>query len=149
MSEIVKSYYDNNSEAEWNRLNNPYRNIEFLSTIYLIDKYFPKGGAVCDIGSGPGRYSIELLKKGFKATLFELSNNELELAKKKINEAGLRAEAYICESAVNLNILENEKYDGILLMGPMYHLNNAKDRHRVLGETLRILKKAEFALLRI
>jgi S-adenosylmethionine-dependent methyltransferase len=147
MSEVVRSYYENNTELEWDRLNNPYRNIEFLSTNYLIDKYFPRGGQICDIGSGPGRYSIELLKKGYEVTLFELSNNELELAKKKISEAGLLAEAYICESAVNLNILETEKFDGILLMGPMYHLINEADRLKVLRETLRIMKKGGICVI--
>lgn len=147
MIEDVKDYYNSNPEMEWERLLNPYRQIEFLSTLFLMDKYFPRAGEVCDIGSGPGRYSIELLKKGYRVTLFELSRNELELAKRKITEEGLCAEKYICESAVNLHILDSEKYDCVLLMGPMYHLISKGDREKVLGETLRVLKKDGVAII--
>jgi S-adenosylmethionine-dependent methyltransferase len=147
MSEIVKSYYDDNSEYEWERLNKPYSKIEFCSTMYLIDKYFPKKGSIIDIGSGPGRYSIELLKKGYKVSLFELSQNELNIAKDKINALGLKAEAYICENALNLNLLENEKYDALLLMGPMYHVLDAEDRLAILKEAMRILKKDGIAII--
>ncbi len=132
MSDIVKQHYNENAEMEWERLNNPYSRVEFLSHLYLIDKYFPKEGKLCDIGCGPGRYSIEMLKKGYDVTLFELSNEELKLAEKNINEEGLKAEEFICDSAVNINRLEDGKYNGILMMGPMYHIHGREDRITIL-----------------
>lgn len=147
MSNHVKEYYDNNYEKEWNRLRDPYSTIEFMSTMYLIKKYLPKKGNIIDIGCGPGRYSVELLKKGYEVTLFELSDKELQLAKDKIEAANLNAEAYICENALNLHILESEKYDAILLMGPMYHILNEYDRNKILKETHRILKSDGIAII--
>ena len=147
MSEIVRGYYDENSEVEWERLTKPYRKIEFSSTLYLIDKYFPKKGSIIDIGAGPGRYSIELLKKGYEVSLWELSQKELNLAKDQITSLGLEAEAYICENALNLHLLESEKYDGLLLMGPMYHIWGEEDRQKVLKEAMRILKKDGVAII--
>lgn len=50
MTSEVRKYYDENAELEWQRLNNPYSKVEFCSTMYLIEKYFPKCGEVIDIG---------------------------------------------------------------------------------------------------
>ena len=143
----MKGYYDENAECEWERLNKPYRKIEFASTLYLIDKYFPKEGSIIDVGSGPGRYSIELLKKGYQVSLWELSQNELDLAKDKIQTLGLSAKAYICENALNLHLLESENYDALLIMGPMYHLWHKEDRQKVLTEAMRVLKKDGVAII--
>ena len=147
MNNYVEDYYNNNAENEWNRLTNPYTFIEFISTMNLIEKYFPSKGDVIDIGSGPGRYTIELLKKGYNVTLFELSNEELQLAKSKIECKNLKAEEYICENALNLDKIESNKYDAILLMGPMYHILNEEDRNKVLRESYRILREGGIAII--
>ncbi|WP_281819764.1 class I SAM-dependent methyltransferase [Vallitalea longa] len=147
MNSIVKNYYNDNAELEWNRLGNPYTNIEFRSSMYLIEKYFPETGYILDIGSGPGRYSLELLKKGYKLSLLDISNNELDIARDKIKEAGLSSEGYHCKSALELDSFEDESFDGILLMGPLYHLHEEKDRMKVLKDTYRILKKDGVGLI--
>ncbi len=49
-----------------------------------------------DIGSGSGRYSLELLKKGYQVELLHLSHEELNITKSNICEAGLVADAYHC-----------------------------------------------------
>jgi ubiquinone/menaquinone biosynthesis C-methylase UbiE len=58
----------------------PLCRIEFASTLALIDSYFTKGMTVADIGGGPGRYTIELLKRGCGVTLFDLSAENIALA---------------------------------------------------------------------
>ena len=147
MKDAVKKYYDENAEIEWDRLNNPYTKIEFRSTLYLIEKYFPITGHIFDIGSGPGRYSLELLKKGYKVSLLDISKNELDIAKSKVEEANLVAEGYHCKSALELENFDDESFDGILVMGPLYHLHNQKDREKVLRGIYRILKKNGIALI--
>jgi len=69
MNKEIEKYYDSLVIQEWERLNVPFPRLEFESTKMLIKKYFPKKGLVCDIGCGPGRYTIELLKMGHKVTL--------------------------------------------------------------------------------
>lgn len=61
MSQFVKDFYNARADLEWKRLDLPLCRIEFASTLRLIEKYFPKQGRVCDVGSGPGRYAIELI----------------------------------------------------------------------------------------
>lgn len=147
MSEVVKQHYNDNAIREWMRLMNPYSIVEFKSTLYLIDKYFPKSGNLIDIGCGPGRYSIEMLKRGYKVTLSDLSNEELNIAKEEIEKEGLKAEKFICCSATELQDLQENYYDCILLMGPMYHLKNKEDRKKTLKNVYRALKQDGVALI--
>jgi len=72
--EIVKKYCDQHAEGEWKRLlHDPYRRLEFIVTMHFLDEYLPRKGVVLDAGGGPGRYGIELAKKGYDVVLFDLS----------------------------------------------------------------------------
>ncbi|GGH18309.1 class I SAM-dependent methyltransferase [Paenibacillus segetis] len=146
MSEVVRNYYENNAEHEWERLNQPYSKIEFLSTLRLFEKYLSPAGHICDVGSGPGRYSIELLKQGYQVTLFEISQQELDIASERIQELGLQAEAYICDNATNMHVLDDEAYEAVLVMGPLYHIHDDEARSKIIRETSRILKKDGVAI---
>lgn len=141
MSEIIKDYYNKNSKNEWLRLNDPYSRLEFFSTMYMIKKYFPSEGKILDIGSGPGRYSIELLKRGYRVTLMDLSNKSIDLAKNNIEAMNLKAENYICGDALYLDFIEDNFFDAILLMGPMYHIHSKEERIKILENCRRVLKE--------
>jgi hypothetical protein len=54
---------DQDAQREWSRLDLPLCQIEFASTLELIDSYVLPGRRVADIGGGPGRYTIELLRR--------------------------------------------------------------------------------------
>lgn len=97
-------------------------------------------GKVLDIGCGPGRYSIELIKDGFSVTLMDLSSRSIYFAKAKIKALGLHAENYICGDANYLNVENSNKYDCILLMGPMYHTHCKEMRINILNQCKTILK---------
>lgn len=145
--DVVREYYDREAEREWNRLSNPYSRIEFESTNYLIKKYFPCKGKILDVGSGPGRYSIELLKSGYQVSLLDISINELNIAKNRITEAGLKAEEYCCRSATDLEAFQDNSFDGVLVMGPLYHIHDEMLRLKVLKDVNRILKIGGTALI--
>lgn len=147
MSKAVRDYYNENFEREWKRLDDPYARIEFLSTLYLIKKYFPEAGHIFDVGSGPGRYSIELLKKGYKVSLLELSDKSLMLGKQNINVLGLEAEEYLCADIRTLDDKRENTYDGILLLGPMYHIQCEQERIEVLRKCRKMLKDSGMIII--
>ena len=140
MSEIVRRYYDQSADVEWDRLADAYRRFEFESTCRLIDEHFPAKGRIADIGAGPGRYAIELIRRGYRVSLVDLSENAVALAQQKLAEAGLKAEAVACVDARNLSCLETATFDAGLLLGPMYHIVDSADRAKALSEFHRILK---------
>ncbi len=145
--DVVRDYYDKEAGYEWERLNNAYTRVEMESTLHLIDKYFPKEGRILDIGAGPGRYSMALLKKGYRVSLLDISKVELQLAKEMITKEGLEAEAYYCRSALDLSHLPDSSFDGVMIMGPLYHLHEREARDTVLKEAIRILKPGAPALI--
>lgn len=147
MSKHVKDYYDAAPEREWERLETGLSRIEFASTLRLIEKYFPSSGAICDIGSGPGRYAIELARRGYRVTLFDLSGKLLERAKQAFTSKKTGAERFVQGDARDLSCFDDESFDAVLLLGPLYHLIERDDRLRALSETIRILKPGGRAIV--
>ena len=91
--ETVRQYYNRGAEHEWDRLGSRHP-VEFLLTTWMMDKYVRPGDSILDIGGGPGRYSIHYAKKGCAVTLAELSEANVDLARRKAAEAGVPLTAY-------------------------------------------------------
>jgi ubiquinone/menaquinone biosynthesis C-methylase UbiE len=140
MNQFVRDFYNSNAAVEQERLDLPLCRIEFASTLHLIDKYFPKQGRVCDIGGGPTRYVIELIRRSYVTTLIDLSDEEIRLARTRLDELGLSAEHLLVGDAQDLSPLASESFDAALLLGPMYHLIESTGRASALRELARILK---------
>jgi len=135
-TKIVRDFYDSAVEGEWNRIaNRP----EFLLTCRMLDRYIKPGDIVLDIGGGPGRYSMYLARKGCAVTLFDLSAENTKFAAAKATEEGLSIQT-IAGDAREVDKLAKEQYDHVLLMGPMYHLLEEKDRIQAVEAALRLLK---------
>lgn len=76
MGEVVKRYYDENAEREWGRLaQDAYHRLEHIVTTHFLEIYLPKEGLVLDAGGGPGRYTIDLAKRGYDVVLCRWSIN--------------------------------------------------------------------------
>jgi S-adenosylmethionine-dependent methyltransferase len=147
MSDIVRQYYDETVLEEWDRLASPYRQFEMLSTLRLVDEFFPRSGRIADIGSGPGRYTIELLQRGYQVTLVDLSEANANFAREKLSELSLEPEAVHIADARSLTMLETSSFDAALELGPMYHIVNPDERSLALAELYRILKPGAPAIV--
>jgi SAM-dependent methyltransferase len=123
----VREFYSN-AQREWDRLDVPLCRIEFASTLAIIDSYFADGMKVADLGGGPGRYTIEMLKRGCRVALFDLAAENIELAKTKAAEADLAADEYLVGDVRDLSALTGQRFDGILALGPLYHLTERQER---------------------
>jgi len=140
MSDVVRRYYDKSVELEWDRLASAYRRFEFESTCRLIDEHFPKGGRIADVGGGPGRYAIELARRGYRVSLVDLSERAIAFAKERFEELGLTAETFARADARDLSHFDTSSFDAGLLLGPLYHLVDNANRCTALEEFRRVLK---------
>src|SRR5437870_8905016 len=85
----IEQHYDANPEREWARLPGQCPT-EFAVTLRALAEYLPPPPAVVyDIGGGPGRYAVELARRGYTVTLADLSHGLLDLAKQQAAAAGM------------------------------------------------------------
>jgi S-adenosylmethionine-dependent methyltransferase len=147
MSDVVREYYDGCAERESARLDGAYRRFELASTLRLIEEHFPTEGRILDIGGGPGRYTLELLRRGYRVVLVDLSPRCLDLAAQRLAKDNLQAEALLPLDARSLDGLPSESFDAALMLGPMYHIIDSQGRARALSELRRVLKPGAVAIV--
>jgi SAM-dependent methyltransferase len=136
----IQSFYDENVQAEWDRLGVRHRT-ELAVTLRALREFLPSAPArVIDIGGGPGRYALSLASQGYGVTLVDLSEGNLAFAREKAAETGLRLEGVFHENALDLAAFSSEGFDAALLMGPLYHLWTVEERLQALREARRLLK---------
>lgn len=133
----VIDFYNNYDEES--RLLRRSRMPEYLNTMKYIEKHLFEGARIIEIGAGTGRYSLALAEMGYDVTAVELVPHNIEIMKKKVKP---NHNIKIYEgNACDMSAFESETYDIVLLLGPMYHLFNDKDKHQALNEAIRLAKK--------
>ncbi len=138
----VKEYYSDLGIGEWKRLvKNPFHQLEWKTTWHYLERYLPKKGLILDAGGGPGRYSIELAKRGYKVILMDLTQKFLEIAKRRAKRDGVLDRITFIEGSVEKLPFENESFDSVLCLGGvMSHLVKRNKRRKAASELVRVLK---------
>ena len=142
--ELVKKYYTEFDEGEWIRLiRNPYKRLEFDTTMRFLGKHLPEEGLVLDAGGGPGRDTVELAKLGYDVVLLDLTPRMLELAVGRIREAGVedRVRQVLEGSIDDLSMFASDSFDAVLCLGgPLSHLVHRDRRLDAVKELIRVAK---------
>lgn len=142
---LVKEWFTKTAQGEWRRLQkDPYRKIEFMVTTHFLEKYLPKKGLLLDAGGGPGRYTIELAKKGYEIILLDLVPKMLKLAKRKAKKAGIlrNVKEFVEGSIEDMSIFSENTFDAVLCLGaPLCHLLNIEQREKSAAELVRVAKR--------
>jgi len=138
--EIIRGYYDENTQKEWERLAPGGRNRpEFALSLRMLERYIKPGDRVLDLGGGPGRYSLHLAQMGVEVTLGDLSGGNIAFAQAEAQRRGLRLRA-LTLNALDLSPLAGEQFDHVLCMGPLYHLLEEGQRTLCVHNCLSVLK---------
>ena len=134
---FLEQYY--NLYDEDGRLASKYGKVEFITTMKYIHDYVKPGAKVLEVGAGTGRYSIALSREGYQVQAMELIEHNIEVFKSKLTD---NEHIDIKQgNALDLSVHDNNSFDAVLILGPMYHLYNEEDKVQVLNEAKRILKK--------
>jgi SAM-dependent methyltransferase len=133
----IRAYYDRGAEAgrlaDWGRL-------EFVRTMELLGRFLPAPPAVVlDVGGAAGVYALPLTDQGYEVHLVDPIPLHLEQARAASAAAANRLTGVTLGDARELPH-EDDCADAVLMLGPLYHLTDAGDRHRALTEAARVLR---------
>ncbi|MBI9043635.1 MAG: methyltransferase domain-containing protein [Anaerolineaceae bacterium] len=138
-TEKVISFYNNFNEQD--RLSNNLGQIEFIRTQSIIQRYLKtKSAVVLDIGGAAGRYACWLAQEGHIVHLVDPVPKHIDQAKIASGEQTETPIASIQVGDARHLDFADEIADAVLLLGPLYHLVDYKDRFQALSEVLRVLK---------
>lgn len=142
--DLVRNYYTDKVRIEWRRLvSDPYHHLELDTTLHFLEKYLPDHGHLLDAGGGPGRYTIELAKRGYDMTLLDFTPANLDFAKRQIKRAGVnkKIRQVIEGSIVDLSRFDDNSFDAVLCTGgPLSHVLDAGERDKAISELIRVVK---------
>lgn len=121
------------------RLSSRRGSVEFLTTMRFIEKYIKPCDRIIEIGAATGRYSHALARQGYRVDAVELVQSHIEIFKKSTQPG---ENVTITQgNAIDLSEFADNAYDITLLLGPMYHLYNTKDKQTALSEAIRVTKR--------
>ena len=137
-SESVESYY--RQQDEWSRLDTPAGQFEFMRCLRILEEYLPDQGRLLDVGGGPGRYAIELARRGHRVALVDLCEHHVEEARRRMDERGLlgQADRLCAADACDLAMFDDDTYDAVVSFGPFYHLVEESARRSAASELARV-----------
>ncbi len=145
MTRSVKRFYSGYVEKEWARLQkDPYHRLEFDTTFVFLRKFLPKKGLILDAGGGPGRYTVELAKRGYDVVLLDYTPANLRFAEKQIEKAevGRRVKGIVEGSIEDLSRFPNDAFDAVICLGgPLSHILGEGYRRKAVSELVRVAKR--------
>jgi ubiquinone/menaquinone biosynthesis C-methylase UbiE len=133
LSSEILAYYRQAPERD--RLQGGVFQLEFLRTKEVIDRWLPKPPVVVlDVGGGPGAYSAWLARRDYEVHLLDPVPELVEQAR----QLDHRITSCSVGDARALN-QKDQFADIVLLLGPLYHLIDSRERQRALREAHRVL----------
>ena len=128
----IADYYDGKDEAR-RLLDAADGRLELIRTQEILRRVLPgRPCEVLDVGGGTGIHSEWLTTDGHRCTLIDPMPKHVAAAR----AAGIEA----VEGEARSLPFEDDSFDAVLLMGPMYHLPDPADRAAALAEAVRVAR---------
>lgn len=151
----MRTQYDKRAERVWGDLGKIKELHKDISPVMKYFRYrkvetslglgkFKKGSRILEIGSNMGQYTTLFAEKGFQMVGVDLSSKAVEVAKKNAEMSNFRNIDYFQADAEDLNIFEDETFDGVVSFSTLRYIPDFK---KALKEIYRVTKKGGIATL--
>lgn len=140
----MREFYSGQVRQEWRRLvKNAYHKLELDTTLHYLERYLPARGLVLDAGGGPGRYTLELAKRGYEVKLLDATQANLDFARRMVRRYGLQRQVkeIALGSIVDLSRYAEGTFEAVVCTGgPLSHILDPLQRRQAINELLRVAK---------
>lgn len=131
----VLAYYERGEEVHRLSGGMPSGPLELARTKEILLRHLPPPPLeILDVGGGPGVHAVWLAERGDHVHVVEPVPLHIEQA----SAAHPRITAELGDARQLSG--DNDSVDAVLLMGPLYHLEELADRRAALAEALRVLQ---------
>lgn len=136
----IRAYYE--QSAEESRLESGAFRLEATRTRELIQRHLPGApGTVLDVGGAAGVYAFWLAELGYSVHLIDAVPRLVDIARARNERAAHSLADCRVGDARRLAEPDNSAH-AVLLLGPLYHLIDERDRQAALLEAARVLRPA-------
>jgi ubiquinone/menaquinone biosynthesis C-methylase UbiE len=139
-SDVIAGFFDEYGEQEWERLDRtPTDRVNFEVHKRLLEEHVQAGDRVLEVGSGPGRFTLELARLGARIVVGDVSARQLDAHRERTNEVEPLIEDRVVLDVVDLSRFGDGEFDvAVCYGGPVsYVLERADD---AVAELLRVTK---------
>ena len=134
--DYLKDHYLTHNEDE--RLVSKMGHVEYITTMEYITRIIPTNAKILEVGAATGRYSLALAEIGHDVTAMDILEHHVNvMSQKKRDIYKFKA---IQGNATDLSQFDNNVFDAVLILGPMYHLLTKDERRKALQEAVRVTK---------
>ncbi|MDJ0790477.1 MAG: class I SAM-dependent methyltransferase [Acidimicrobiia bacterium] len=142
----VTAYFNRDPAVEWARLSESIQGrIKHAIHLRAIERAVDECGSaeplVLDVGSGPGRFAIDALRLGCRLVVTDVSEGQLDEARRRIADAGLLDGVieFAVRDVLDLSAYPDDSFDVVLCLGgPVSYV---RDQHpRALSELIRVTR---------
>lgn len=137
-------FFDDYGEREWTRFEDGRTPGPSLTThVRMLGGYVRPGDRVLDAGSGPGRFTLELLRLGAHVTALDISPGQLELLRARVPDVET-----VLGDITDLSRFGDDSFDvAVCFGGPLSYVVDLADE--AVAELARVTKPGGHVLVSV
>ncbi len=120
--------------------------IRKFHVLRMLDNIPQTGGAILDIGCGPGIYTRDLMLRGWEVWGMDLSPKMLEVAEQSIADLPEANRAHFSMGQVENLSFDESFFDAVICIGVVPYVNSLE---KTISEISRVLKPGGFVLFQV